>query len=96
MRLPGFLLCLVPTEKLQAPAGAPQSGAARVRRASIFAAGKNLGGLRPQARFGAQPPLAAALGAKMGDPFAPSIEFLTVFKTKDMTFGHVLRFGRDG
>ena len=54
-------------KKLWTPSGAPHGGAACVRRASIFAAGKNLGGLRPQARFGAQPPLAAALGAKMAE-----------------------------
>ena len=54
-------------KKLWTPAGAPHGGAACVRRASIFAAGKNLGGLRPQARFGAQPPLAAALSAKMAE-----------------------------
>ena len=36
--------CLVSMKRMQARDGAPQSGAARLRRASVFAIGENLGG----------------------------------------------------
>ena len=50
-----------------------------MRRTRIFAAGKNHGGLHPQARFGAQPPLAAALGAKMAEFTAQPLAALPLY-----------------